>query len=242
MAKALPQGETLKGHIGPANFDGEGMKRVVHQAVYQAGTRAKGDEAIAEALRRAGAEVIPLSAAYLTAFVLGPLYDAVCELIAPEAAERVVSILKPVLKKKTELEMGEAPRSEPRIPTVLIVDDDIVVRAQLLSILSGSGYTAVSAPDSNVALAMSVRCRPDLIISALKMGTARGGQLAALLRVAFHEDAPPIIILTDEDIPCDHSHGVCMIAKPIERASLLAAVGPLMRRSEVPPHGKRTSA
>jgi CheY-like chemotaxis protein len=227
-----PKGETLKGHVAPANFDGEGLTRVVHNAVYQAGTRVQGDEAIRDALRNAGVEKVPVAAAYLTAFVLGPLFDAVRTTMSIDAAERVVSILKPVLKRKTELELGEV-SEQPQRRTVLIVDEDIVVRAQLLSILNAAGYHAISAPDANVALAMSVRCRPDLVISDMGLGRARDGQLAALLRVAFHADAPPIIILTHGEALSPAS-GVCVLTKPVERTSLLAVVEPLLKRT-LPP-------
>jgi CheY-like chemotaxis protein len=230
-----PKGETLKGHVAPANYDGEGLTRVVHNAVYQAGTREQGDAAIREALRRAALESIPVAAGNLTAFVLGPLFDAVVQVSGIDSAERVVSILKPVLKRKSELELGEVPAAEAQRRTVLVVDEDIVVRAQLLSILNAAGYAAVSAPDANVALAMSVRCRPDLVISDMGLGRARDGQLAALLRVAFHADAPPIIILTHGEAPPHSTNGVCMLTKPIERSALLAVVEPLLRRT-LPPN------
>ncbi len=231
----LPQGETLKGHICPASFDGEGLARVVQQAVHQTATREQGIAAMEDALSRAQADEIPLSAGPLTAFVLGPLFEAVVDQISLDAAERVVSILKPVLRKKSELELGKVAAAEQPHTTVLIVDDNIVVRAQLLSILNSAGYKAISAPDQNVALAMSVRCRPDLIISDVSMGRVKGDQLAALLRVAFHEAAPPIIILTDNDTFLDEAAGICMLAKPIDRESLLSAIGPLLKRCSEPP-------
>lgn len=234
MSRA-PRGETLKGHIGPASFDGDGLARVVQNAVNQADSREDGELALKEALTRAGAEAIPLSAGHLTAFVLGPLFEAVREQSGEEAARRVVSILKPVLRKRSELELGEAPVT-PTKPIVLIVDDDIVVRAQLLAILNASGYTAVSAPDQNVALAMSVRCRPDLIISDMSMGRVKGSQLVALLKVAFHEAAPPIIILTEGETHQDLGAGICMLQKPIDRDALLAIIEPLLERCSQPPN------
>lgn len=232
---ALPQGETLKGHSGPASFDGEGLARIVQQAVYQAATKEQGDAAMKDALAQSGAEGVPLSAGHLTAFVLGPLFDAVVEQVSRDAAHRVVSILKPVLRKKSELELGEVKEEAPAKQTVLIVDDDIVVRAQLLSILNAHGFHAISAPDQNVALAMSVRCRPDLIISDMSMGRVKGSQLAALLKVAFHEAAPPIIILTDDEEMSDPDAGVCMLKKPIERVKLLNTIEPLLVRCSQPP-------
>lgn len=232
----LPRGETLKGHIGPASFDGDGLGRVVKNALCQAGSREDGELALSEALTRAQLQAIPNSAGHLTAFVLGPLFEAVTEQSGTEVARRMIAILKPVLRKRSELELGEAPDSSPAKPTVLIVDDDIVVRAQLLSILNSNGYAAVSAPDPNVALAMSVRCRPDLIISDMGMGRAKDSQLAALLKVAFHEAAPPIIILTHGEPQQDPASGICMLKKPIDRDALLGVIAPLLQRCSVPPN------
>jgi CheY-like chemotaxis protein len=212
------------------------MGKVIRLAVTQVGRREDGERALREALAVAGQDEVPMSAGHLTAFVLGPLFDAVIDQLGVDAAERMVCLLKPVLQKKSELELGTA-TPEPTKPTVLIVDEDIVVRAQLLSILNASGYNAVSAPDQNVALAMSVRCRPDIIISDMSMGRVKGSQLAALLKVAFDEAAPPIIILNDEHTCRDLDGGICMLKKPIDRNALLDIINPLLARCSQPPSG-----
>jgi CheY-like chemotaxis protein len=223
---AAPQGETLKGHADPFEIRGEGLAGLVRRAVVQAASKELVESIVTDALSRADSEVIPVSAGPLTVFVLGPLFDAVLHADGVDAAMRTVKILKPVLRKRSELELGELPPT--RKKTVMIVDQDIVVRAQLLSILSGAGYEAISASDGNVALAMSVRCRPDLIISAIDIGSARGNQLATLLRVAFNEDAPPIIILTEGERWLDSAAGVCVVPKPVDRIMLLSVMGPLL--------------
>jgi DNA-binding response OmpR family regulator len=82
---------------------------------------------------------------------------------------------------------------------------------------------------------MSVRCRPDLIISDESMGRVKGSQLAALLKVAFHEAAPPIIILTDGEAHQDPEAGICMLRKPVERVALLEIIEPLLVRCSQPP-------
>jgi two-component system chemotaxis response regulator CheY len=233
---SLPQGETLKGYADPLDLDGEGLAGIVRRAVVQATSKDARAGIIIDALLRAEVDNVPVSAGPLTAFVLGPLFDAVLHAVDMEAARRTVKILKPFLRRRSELELGDAspPQMEgaARKKTVLIVDRDIVVRAQLLSILTEAGYEAISASDSNVALAMSVRCRPDLIISDLNIGKAHGRQLATLLRVAFNEDAPPIVILTDDVSWHEEGEGVCVLAKPIDRVTLLAAA---QRLSMAPP-------
>lgn len=228
MSAKAPKGETLKGHIGPGPWDGAKLGDLVFRAIRQATDRERADKVLTEALRRAGTSRVPQSAASFGAFVLGPLHDTLQDQTDEAATERVISILRPIIKTRSELELG--PMAEGDEPTVLVVDDDIVVRAQLLSMLGAAGYRAVSAPDSNVALAMSVRCRPDVIISAMGIGRVRGGHLAALLSVAFRDLAPPLVLLRsgDEDtlVP-----GVIVLDKPVERTTLLQAVDLCLRRS-----------
>ena len=228
MSPDAPQGETLKGHADPLNLDGEGLAGIVRRAVAQATSKKHAPDIIADALSRGEGDVIPTAAGPLTAFVLGPLYDAAMHAAGVDKAERIILILKPVLVKRSELELGSLPPESQRRKTVLIVDKDIVVRAQLLSILTGAGYEAISAPDGNVALAMSVRCRPDLVISELNMGSVRGSQLSTLLRVAFNDDAPPIIILTDDMSWSDPASGIRVLSKPIDRVTVLGTVLPLI--------------
>jgi CheY-like chemotaxis protein len=225
------QGETMKGHASPMESD---LRSFVVRAIKQVGAEERADAILAAALAVVALDDVPIAAAPLTCFVLGPLFDAVMRSLGVEAAERVIRIMRPWLQKRSENELGDAPESSDK-PVVLVVDSDLATRAQVLSILSGQGYDAISAPDGNVALAMSVRARPDLIISDLGVGHANGRQLAALLRVAFHEDAPPIVILTDDPSWRESSRGVCVLPKPIERASLLAAVEPLLANLTPPP-------
>jgi CheY-like chemotaxis protein len=228
MADQGPKGETLKGHMGPGPWDGSQLESLIAQAVGQATDRESAAKALSTALARHGAKTVPRSAGALSAFVLGALHDVLLEGHGEDAAERVLKILRPVIKKRSELELG--PMEMGSAPTVLVVDDDIVVRAQLLSILGAAGYRVASAPDSNVALAMSVRCRPDVIVSDLGLGRVRESHLAALLNVAFRHQAPPIVLLnaTGREIRVP---GVIVIDKPLDRVTLLQAVDLCIRRA-----------
>ena len=228
MTDEGPKGETLKGHMGPGPWDGHQLESLVLQAVQQATDRESAKQILAAALERHRAKTVPRSAGALSAFVLGALHDTMLERHGEVATERVLNILRPVIKKRSEFELG--PMEAGSAPTVLVVDDDIVVRAQLLSILGAAGYRAVSAPDSNVALAMSVRCRPDVIVSDVGLGRVRENHLAALLGVAFRHQAPPIVLLnaTGREIRVP---GVIVIDKPINRTVLLQAVDLCIRRA-----------
>lgn len=227
MSDQGPKSETLKGHMGPGPWDGRQLESLVIQAVRQATDRESASQVVAAALERDQVASVPRSAGAFSAFVLGALHDTLREWHGEAATERVLAILRPILKKRSEFELG--PMERGAAPTVLVVDDDIVVRAQLLSMLGAAGYRAVSAPDSNVALAMSVRCRPDVIVSDVGLGRVRGNQLAALLNVAFRQAAPPIVLLnaTGREIRVP---GIIVLDKPLDRVSLLQAVDLCLRR------------
>ncbi|MCA9625980.1 MAG: hypothetical protein KC731_43460 [Myxococcales bacterium] len=195
----------------------------------QSGAEQKAAGILGAALDAVSLDDVPSAIGPLTSFVLGPLFDEVMRVAGLDVAKRMVRILRPLLQKRSELELGAAP-GDGRAPTVLVVDEDIVTRAQVLAILSASGYEALSAPDGTVALAMSVRCRPDLVIAAVDM-KLRGEHLTALLSVAFHDDAPPIVLLTNDPGWSVEGDGVRVLTKPVNRAMLLEAVEPLVARA-----------
>jgi CheY-like chemotaxis protein len=229
MAKMTPRGETMKGHTSPSGLGADELHALVLRAVRQAGAEDLAEAVVRDALALVELERVPGAIAPLTSFTLGPLFDRMMARCGIEAANRVVGILRPLLQKRSELELGEPPSEV--TPTVLVVDEDLATRAQVLSILSAAGYDAISAPDGNVALAMSVRARPALVISSLGVGGPTGRQLAARLSVAFPEDAPPLVILSDDDSFSEDSGPVRVVPKPVDRDRLLGAVGPLLEMS-----------
>lgn len=219
-----PRGETMKGHTSPSGLGGDELHQLVERALRQAGAGDYAEDVLDKALATVGLERTPVAATPLTSFVLGPLFDEMMKRSGVDAAKRAVGILRPVLQKRSEHELGEADDG----PTILVVDESIATRARVLSILSELGYEAISAPDGNVALAMCVRCRPHLVITDLGVGGSAGRQLAARLRVAFVDDAPPLVILTDDPTWREPDGRIPVVTKPVDRARLLAAVLPLI--------------
>ena len=214
----------MKGHTSPSGLGGDELHQLVERALRQAGAGDYAEDVLDKALATVGLERTPVAATPLTSFVLGPLFDEMMKRSGVDAAKRAVGILRPVLQKRSEHELGEADDG----PTILVVDESIATRARVLSILSELGYEAISAPDGNVALAMCVRCRPHLVITDLGVGGSAGRQLAARLRVAFVDDAPPLVILTDDPTWREPDGRIPVVTKPVDRARLLAAVLPLI--------------
>jgi CheY-like chemotaxis protein len=238
--KIGPHNETLAGYMAPRRISGEELRRLVMRAVGRAAKDENRDAVMRIALLNAGESDVPDGPARLTAFVLGPLCEAVVEFAGDDAGHSMVQALTPLLRMKSELELPEDDAVTPPPPAseappgdrmVLIVDQEVAVRAQVVRVLRANGFNAVSAPDTNVALAMCVRRRPDVLVASRKLGTTDARQLAALLHVAFGDEAPPLLLLADEKelSEADRAAAAAVLPKPIEEAALLRALDTIAR-------------
>jgi PAS domain S-box-containing protein len=113
-------------------------------------------------------------------------------------------------------------------PTVLLVDDEEMIRNTLSLLLKSEGYQVCAAEDGNAALAQFREKRPeiDLVITDLKMSGMNGYELITALRGL---DAKlPIIALTGmadaRQAEAVGALGARMLAKPMTRAILTKAV------------------
>jgi CheY-like chemotaxis protein len=70
-------------------------------------------------------------------------------------------------------------------PTVLIVEDERMLRHTLCSILSGRGYVVRSAEDGVEALVALRESIPDILLSDLNMPRMSGFELLSLVRAQF---------------------------------------------------------
>jgi DNA-binding response OmpR family regulator len=84
-----------------------------------------------------------------------------------------------------------------------------------------------------VALAVSMRSRPDLVIAASTMPVVGGRQLMALLKVAFSADAPPVLLMADADTGVDKVEGaVAVVPKPLDLDQVLTQVTAIVSARE----------
>jgi len=75
---------------------------------------------------------------------------------------------------------------------VLVVDDEADAREMLSAILSQAGFEVDDAADGFAALAMVSRCRPDVIVTDLRMPGMTGVDLLQRVR-RIHGDVPVIL-------------------------------------------------
>jgi CheY-like chemotaxis protein len=246
--------DTVRGFVPPGALDPSELQRIVLQALDHAVSLAERDTVIHSALGKAACGTMPEAAAELTAFVFGPLRDAVDEKVGNETAERMLVSLAPLLQQACRHEGAAleraasgrrssrppsssqppqaAPRagsSEPRSSgTILLVQHDARMRAQLAQQLRAHGYDVFTAPDGHVALAVTMRNRPDLILAAMAMPMVGGRQLTALLRVAFSSDAPPVMLISDEDAPQPVEGAVGVLPRSLAFDQVLVRIGEIV--------------
>jgi len=251
MAKGTVR-ETVRGFIPPGALQGAQLQRIVTQALDRLMTATDREAIVNHALATASLAVMPGTASELTAFVFGPLRDAAEQTLSAETAERFLLSLTPFLKQackhevadfdqppaqqpssqppSTEPERRSSQPSAPSAGTILVVEHDARTRSQLAQELRKRGYEVFTAPDGHVALAVSMRSRPDLVIAALGMPVVGGRQLMALLRVAFASEAPPVLLVADGDAAAagkvDGAIGV--VSRPLDVDALLEQIGTLV--------------
>jgi DNA-binding response OmpR family regulator len=111
--------------------------------------------------------------------------------------------------------------------TILVVDDDFLVRDLLVRFLSLRGYHVWSAKEGAEALALAVECKPDLILLDLAMPGMSGLEVLRSLREKEYNGG--VIILTSH-----HREGLLteawamgpqeVLGKPVDLERLLTAV------------------
>jgi CheY-like chemotaxis protein len=253
MAKGTVR-ETVRGFIPPGALEGSQLQRIVTHAMDRVMTEGQREQVVSAALGRAALSTMPETASELTAFVFGPLRETIEEQVGAEEAERTLLSLTPFLKQACRADGAEReprPSSEPPpqpvtssappvtagvtpapaaavIGTILLVEHDARSRAQLAQQLRTQGYEVFTAPDGHVALAVTMRSRPDLVIAALNLPVVGGRQLMALMRVAFAADAPPVLLLADGETLPEVEGAVAVLARPVELSELLAHVQPVV--------------
>jgi signal transduction histidine kinase len=119
--------------------------------------------------------------------------------------------------------------------TVLIVDDDLTIRASVLDLLRVEGYHVLSASDGLEALGILQRLTPDLIISDISMPTMDGYAFLKAVRSNASWTLIPFIFLSARNQAHDIREGVRLgvdqyLVKPFEPDDLLVAIEARLKR------------
>jgi CheY-like chemotaxis protein len=117
------------------------------------------------------------------------------------------------------------------MPIVLVVDDYVICRRAVATILAGEGFRVLEAANGLEALALAVQHRPQLIISDIVMPLMDGRELVQHVRsdpwiaetpvifhTAHHEGSAAKVLAAEWKV---HS----VIAKPSSLAQMRRAIG-----------------
>lgn len=80
--------------------------------------------------------------------------------------------------------------------TILVGDDEAVLRALVRATLSSAGYDVLEAADGDEALELARSARPDLIVLDLMMPRRSGLEVLRELRADPELAATPVVMLT----------------------------------------------
>lgn len=116
--------------------------------------------------------------------------------------------------------------------TILLVDDDLLLRKGLLFHLERAGYTAYAAGGAEEALALANEHPPDLVLLDIGLPGLDGLDALPLFRRAFHA---PVFFLTARRRNLDEVLGLQLgaddyITKPFDTDVLLARIKVALRR------------
>jgi CheY-like chemotaxis protein len=139
-----------------------------------------------------------------------------------------------------EATVAKSAELPPKAPTLLVVDDSLMVRELQRSILERAGYQVQTANDGREALTMLTEHPPDLVITDIEMPNVDGIALTANIRSHPRLANIPVLIVTSRTNEDDHRRGLdagadaLIVKSAFDEASLLAAVSRLLGDAREP--------
>jgi CheY-like chemotaxis protein len=134
--------------------------------------------------------------------------------------------------------MVSTPRTSPRQPRILVVDDDANIRELLTQEFTEAGYQVTVAVNGRDAIAAVRLERPDLVVLDVMMPEMNGFDVAAVLKNDPQTLDIPIVILS---IVQDRDRGFRLgvdryLTKPIDTDVLFREVGTLIEQKKSRKH------
>lgn len=121
------------------------------------------------------------------------------------------------------------------VRTILVADDDPIVRDLITFRLEMSGYEIIEAEDGESALRLAKERIPDLIIMDIMMPVINGFDATARLRADDATAPIPILLLSAKAMEADVERGFASgaddyIKKPFSPQELAAKIDALLRK------------
>ncbi|MEK7990800.1 MAG: response regulator [Thiotrichaceae bacterium] len=129
-------------------------------------------------------------------------------------------------------------RSESHCGTVLVIEDDMMIRDMIKQMLTKDGWEVLLATNGKIGLAIVQKQQPDIILLDLMMPEMDGYEFISRLREQKQQRKIPIIVLTAKDITINDRqclssevHGIFQKGA-YKREELLAELHELLIRSD----------
>lgn len=129
---------------------------------------------------------------------------------------------------------ARSPESDEAIPTILVVEDEPVIRELMAMLLEDEGFTVRQAVDGLAALEEMEHHRVDLVLSDVMMPRLDGASLVHCLR--SRGESIPIVLMSAVYAEVDLS-GVRFLRKPEDIEHLLAIMAAALRETGRSGHG-----
>jgi DNA-binding response OmpR family regulator len=123
------------------------------------------------------------------------------------------------------------------MPTILIVDDEAIVREVVGQYLEQDGFKVETAADGKEALTLFSSARPDLVLLDLMLPGVDGLEVCRRIRALSNV---PVIMLTAKSDEIDTIIGLGIgaddyVGKPFSPRELVARIKAVLRRASSPP-------
>lgn len=110
--------------------------------------------------------------------------------------------------------------------TILVVEDDPVIRTQLQTLLQGAGYNTASPADFFDVAGQVQRIQPHLVLLDLTLPRESGFNICSAIRAV---SGLPVIVVTSSDTEMDELNSLLLgadafVTKPYNTAILLAKI------------------
>ena len=113
--------------------------------------------------------------------------------------------------------------------TILVVDDEPLIRSVVVDLLRDEGYEVVTADDGHAALEMVQQEAPSLVLMDVMMPRMDGRAAFRAMRTHAQGDGLPVILMSAMAEPADLDPGItAFLRKPIDLQQLLALVARLL--------------
>ncbi|MGE0557134.1 MAG: response regulator transcription factor [Burkholderiales bacterium] len=129
--------------------------------------------------------------------------------------------------------------------TLLIIEDETPIRANLRQLLQLEGYTVLETANGEEGVAAAHARQPDLVLCDILMPGMDGYAVLAALRASPATKALPFIFLTASANRSEREQAIARgadeyLVKPVRIAEVLAAIDSVLQRRKGKPEGEQS--